>query len=274
MALTVLVKTLFKNAGQYFLMQLRCDTSPHQKSTCSHNLAQGVTAPLWTTSLTYIVLVATLVIAILLPFDAQLSRAMVNTSSPLIGTLRSITQLGLTGLYLALFAGLWLVCLGINHITKNYKTRGLVFCISQQCLFAVAALLASGVLVNIIKHVIGRARPSLIDSVGAYYFSPMSFGYSFVSFPSGHSSTAGVLAVLLSLWLPRFKVPIFIVCALVAISRVAVKAHYPSDVLAGFIIGFIVTVVLARYLSQRNLFFKTTNGKLLPDIKYNKNMGL
>lgn len=77
------------------------------------------------------------------------------------------------------------------------------------------------------------------------------------SFPSSHATTAFAGAVVLSFLLPRLW-PIFVgAAALVAYSRLYVGVHYPSDVLAGAVIGAavagLVLVVMRRTRDGRRL---------------------
>ncbi len=101
----------------------------------------------------------------------------------------------------------------------------------------VGGLAGNGALTSGLKHLLGRARP-LQPSGGV-----TAHGYSF---PSGHSAgsfvACGLLAYLaLRLLPPRWHVPAL--CAAVALSfslgasRIFIRAHFPSDVLAGFTSG-------------------------------------
>ncbi len=58
------------------------------------------------------------------------------------------------------------------------------------------------------------------------------------SFPSSHSATAFFLAVMLSEMLP-FSILLYLLAALVAFSRIYLDLHYPSDAIAGSIIGLV-----------------------------------
>ncbi len=112
-------------------------------------------------------------------------------------------------------------------------------------LFAVATAF-SGILVNLLKVLFGRARPKLLEEEGAFAFSPFSIGYDWASFPSGHSTTALTLAgVMWVLW-PRLRWGWLLAGVAVASTRWAIGAHYPADVLAGSVLGFGCGFFLAR----------------------------
>ncbi|MEU4424682.1 phosphatase PAP2 family protein [Actinoplanes sp. NPDC024001] len=64
------------------------------------------------------------------------------------------------------------------------------------------------------------------------------------SFPSNHATVAGALAVAILLVSPRLGLLAVPVAALVAFSRVFVGVHYPHDVVAGFLLGAVVTAVV------------------------------
>lgn len=67
---------------------------------------------------------------------------------------------------------------------------------------------ALGLGVEILKYIVGRARP--IEGFGAFHFEPFAFGRSMNSFPSGDASAALILVGMLSLYFPRSRL-IFLV---------------------------------------------------------------
>ena len=64
------------------------------------------------------------------------------------------------------------------------------------------------------------------------------------SFPSGHATAAMAIAVAALLLHPRIGTPVIAVALLVGYSRIYVGVHYPGDVVAGWLIGAGVTLVL------------------------------
>lgn len=69
------------------------------------------------------------------------------------------------------------------------------------------------------------------------------------SFPSGHTSAAFTSAAMISLAYPKWYVivPVYAWAGLAAYSRMALGVHYPSDVLAGALIGTGVALLIHHY---------------------------
>ncbi|MFZ9915425.1 MAG: phosphatase PAP2 family protein [Phycisphaerales bacterium] len=99
-----------------------------------------------------------------------------------------------------------------------------------------AAVGASGLLVTLFK-LSGRMRPKLLLEQGLYGFKPFTTGYDFRSFPSGHATTCGAAFMVLALAFPRGRWPLLVVGVAIASTRVAITAHYLSDILAGLALG-------------------------------------
>jgi membrane-associated phospholipid phosphatase len=123
--------------------------------------------------------------------------------------------------------GVPILMLGTGLIEKDQelKQKGLVIAES----FLVTTLVSTG-----LKHAVNRARPfeTYPD------IQKLSAGGS-SSFPSGHTSDAFSTATSLSLAFPKWYViaPSYTYAALVGYSRMHLGVHYPSDVLAGAIVG-------------------------------------
>jgi undecaprenyl-diphosphatase len=59
------------------------------------------------------------------------------------------------------------------------------------------------------------------------------------SFPSGHTAAAFVIATLISHFFPALLVPVYFWAFLMGVSRIYLGVHYPTDILAGLVIGII-----------------------------------
>jgi membrane-associated phospholipid phosphatase len=103
------------------------------------------------------------------------------------------------------------------------------------------------VILNIVKVFIDRPRPFTSYT----YIQKLSEGGS-SSFPSGHTSDAFSIAMIVSLFFPKRKIviPIFLWAILVGYSRMDLGVHYPTDVLGGAIIGIGSSLLCHRLFKQ------------------------
>ena len=88
-----------------------------------------------------------------------------------------------------------------------------------------------------LKWFFGRYRPEMLFSHDLYGFSFFADKGSRHSFPSGHTFRIFSAMTALSLIWPKARVWLLSLASLVAISRVLVTRHYPSDVLTGAFVG-------------------------------------
>ena len=109
---------------------------------------------------------------------------------------------------------------------------------------SLAALLASavaGVTANCLRLTLGRPRPNTELPDGLYGPRP---DYRYHAFPSGHSATAMGSAAALAIALPPTAAPAIGGAIAVGWSRLYLKQHHPSDVIAGFTLGAAAGVAL------------------------------
>ena len=105
-----------------------------------------------------------------------------------------------------------------------------------------AGVVATGTIINLgitagLKYLVKRKRPFstypgiIVNKSGSPCNDP--------SFPSGHTSTSFMLATSLSLQYPKWYIiaPAYLYAGTVAYSRMDLGVHYPTDVLAGALIG-------------------------------------
>jgi len=98
-------------------------------------------------------------------------------------------------------------------------------------------LISSGAAVQIVKHLLGRARPSVTyDTV----FIGPSVKYAYDSFPSGHTAAGFCVAFILSEYFPKYRIAFYLFAVIVGLYRIDGLSHFPSDVLAGALLGIIV----------------------------------
>lgn len=95
------------------------------------------------------------------------------------------------------------------------------------------SLILSTVVAQILKKGVSRIRPFLIIS----NLNIKKIGIDKYSFPSGHTTAAFTLSVIVSLFYPPVTVLFIPLACLVGISRIYLGVHYPSDVFAGATLG-------------------------------------
>ena len=190
--------------------------------------------------------------------DGPAIEAARGSQSTLLDGMRRVTDIGKSQWYLVPAGLVFLVVAGLDWRAAAGRRKARLQLILGHAGFVFAAIAASGILANILKVMVGRARPALFDEVGPYHFDPFTPGYLHASFPSGHATTMGAVTAILMLWLPRWRLPIGLAGVVLAATRIAADAHYPSDVAAGFLFGMLVTVVFASFLGTPRPTFRFT----------------
>ena len=137
-----------------------------------------------------------------------------------------ITLLGEAGIF-------WIACAVILALVPSQRKAGLSM--------AVALMLGLVICNIILKPTVGRIRP--------YDYQLQYFGREIAllidaqhdfSFPSGHTIASIEACVALTLHNKKLGIPACILAALVSFSRLYLYVHYPTDVFASIILGFIL----------------------------------
>ncbi len=128
-------------------------------------------------------------------------------------------------------------------------------------LMAWETLLHTGFLVQVVKHLAGRRRPSVEGGIDHWYgpsafFKRYSEGFfsNYDSFFSGHTVSAWSLATVIAenyrhrSWVPPLC---YSLAALVGLSRLTEDAHWLSDVFLGAVVGFAVGKMVVRNQNRR-----------------------
>lgn len=193
--------------------------------------------------------------------DASLAADAGRAPPTLVGLGRFVTGFG-TSEYMFAFSALIalaaILALGRGHRTWH---GGSIRLIAERALYFFAAIAVSGIAAQILKHVIGRARPVLLGVDGPHHFEPFSLGNTLASFPSGHTTSAFAAAVALGYMRPAWRRWLLAAAVAIGLSRVLVGAHYPSDVVGGAALGSSVALALARSFALRGIAFTTRRGR-------------
>lgn len=102
-------------------------------------------------------------------------------------------------------------------------------------LIMLTGLTVSFYVVSGLKVLVARPRPFLVLTDVFLLAKDKS-----MSFPSGHAATSFMVATALAAYFKRYAAIFYSFAAAVAVSRVYMGVHYPSDVLAGAVIGCLI----------------------------------
>lgn len=176
--------------------------------------------------------------------DRPLALALENRGALADRVFQFITGFGKSGGWLVAAAIIAVLCwLAARRVADPALARRLTRHAGESAfIFATVAL--SGLIADLLKPVFGRARPKLLFADHMFGFTGLGAHADHWSFPSGHTVTAASLAAALFLLYPRFWPAYLVAALLVAASRVAIDAHYLSDVIGGAFLGIAVTWAL------------------------------
>lgn len=116
---------------------------------------------------------------------------------------------------------------------------------------AVALILSQGITYTL-KILLGRERPyNVLKDLNTYNIFLKDY-----SFPSGHTSASFSIATIVAFNLSKLTLLALIGAFLVGMSRVYLAVHYPTDVLAGMVIGVGSAILIHLYVMEvlRDLF--------------------
>jgi len=149
----------------------------------------------------------------------------------------AITLLGYGLVNVTMAATLWVIGLKAGRHREAVAGR--------LGLFAVIVGSLSG---QVLKNLFCRSRP-LAERSGQFFseFPCLGKGSGLISFPSGHSVTAFALAYALSRAYPRLAFLFYGLAGLIALSRIYLAKHFPSDVVAGAAIGILAGWIVCRF---------------------------
>lgn len=145
-----------------------------------------------------------------------------------------ITALGNAGV-------IWLVIGLCLVFTQKYRRYGVMIFIALALTYTLGDL--------VLKPMFARPRPYM-DSPGRMLLINAPGSYSF---PSGHAASSFSAATILWRMNRKFGLFCFILAALIALSRVFLFVHYPSDVLTGAVLGILCALfVLLLFENRKN----------------------
>ena len=173
------------------------------------------------------------------------------------GAFEKITNFGLSGWFLIPFAAIVLGLAALVSPALSRRSQGVLTALAARFSFLFLAIGLPGLFVAIVKRLIGRARP-FIGGNGhddPFLYMPFVWLPAYASMPSGHSTTAVSAAIAIGAIWPRTRPVMWFYATVIMVSRIAVLAHHPSDVIAGALTGAVGAYLVRRWFAARRLVF-------------------
>jgi undecaprenyl-diphosphatase len=152
--------------------------------------------------------------------------------------------------------GILLFLLALSPLDRLSRFhRGVIAAIFVRAGFIFLAIGVPVLLVAVVKRLIGRARPYVRETVDPFSYVPFEWQEPYASLPSGHATNAFAAAIAIGALWPKARLPMWIFAVVIAASRIIVTAHYPSDVIAGAVIGTTCAILVRGWFAARRLGF-------------------
>lgn len=192
------------------------------------------------------------------PFFLERSKALAPEAR---NFLRSVTDIGRSNWMLIPAGSLVALALVLRRTHQGFRNAAGYGLIARTIGFVFVSVGGAGLIGNLTKYILGRARPKLFDTLGPFDFQLFSFDPDHASFPSGHATNIFALATVLAMLWPRGKVLLYTVAAWIAASRVLIGQHYFTDAVGGAILGTAFPyLVRERFAARRWLFEPAPRG--------------
>ncbi|GHA10333.1 phosphatase PAP2 family protein [Devosia pacifica] len=203
--------------------------------------------------------VVLIILFVALWFDAWLSQEMMAWPMVWRAPFFFITDYGLADWVLVSSVLMFVLGLAVFYLSRGLRRRAAMeLTLLGGYLFVTVA--GAGILTQILKRLFGRGRPPVFSDAGAFDFQRIFNDWTYQSFPSGHSTTALAFAFAIGFMSPRFFPLLLTLAVATGISRIAVGMHYPTDVIAGFVVGIAGAYIVRNLFARRRWLF-VANGE-------------
>ena len=203
-----------------------------------------------------------LVLFVLVFFDVWISQTLRSWPDTWRAAFDFVTGFGLSDwVLIPALAAFLLAAIALRFPVGRFRRATYELALVSSFIFIGVGL--PGLVAYGLKWLFGRARPELFEESGGFAFQLFVNNHTFQSFPSGHATTAMATAFVVGFMAPRFFRLILLIAVMTGISRVVVGMHYPTDVVAGFVVGSLGAYVVRNgYAKRRWLFAFAPDGSV------------
>jgi undecaprenyl-diphosphatase len=204
------------------------------------------------------------IVALMYGLDAWEIGLMPPRGTASLWPVRILTDFGKDSYILELLAAtLIVVAMVAAGARKTTRMRWLSLGTRLQYLFL--AVLFPVLIATIVKWTAGRGRPFVGGQANAFNFAPFTGTEPYFSFPSAHAVTAFAFAFAVSAIWPRVRWIMIVYAIVIALTRLVLLAHHPSDVVAGAMIGIVGAMAVRYWFAARRLGFAIrSDGDIVP----------
>lgn len=141
---------------------------------------------------------------------------------------------------------IWIIIASIISLSNTDRLIGYMIVFT----LVIGTILGEG----IIKNIVRRIRPcNKHNNFSLLISRPLSY-----SFPSGHTLSSFAASEMLSINYPKYRFIFMAIAFLIALSRIYLYVHYPTDIMAGIILGILCSkltlmVLQVGYISKIHL---------------------
>ncbi|MDP1883439.1 MAG: phosphatase PAP2 family protein [Bradyrhizobium sp.] len=204
------------------------------------------------------------IIAMMYLLDAQEIGWMPKRGTPSLWPIRILTDFGKSAYVLWALAGLLFVA-ALAAPALQGISRALLLGLATRLQFLFLAVLVPAFVGEVLKWTVGRGRPFVGGEGNVFNFRHFGGTEAFASFPSGHANTAFALAFAVAALWPQARPVMMVYAIAIALSRLVLLAHHPSDVVAGALVGVIGAMAVRYWFAARRLGFAIRlDGAIVP----------
>jgi undecaprenyl-diphosphatase len=234
---------------------VRSPSAPHRAAAVRLLRRQA----LWTSGIGLV-----LIVVLMFGFDATEIALMPPRKSPELWPVQILTDFGKDEYVLALL-GAVAIAMTLAFPLMHGASRGRLLRMAVFVEFLFLAVLLPVLATDVIKRAVGRGRPFVGGSADPFNFLPFHGAEPYFSFVSSHAATAFALALGVSAIWPRWRIAMLIYAVAIALSRLVLLAHHPSDVVGGAVVGLLGALGMRYWFAARQLGFTIEeDGKIVP----------